>query len=552
MTIRKKIYSVIVGTFFLLACIYSLIQYSMGQVNQEVHNNLDRQNQKTLVFSLKQNTSDINLLGMDIIVDKSSGVSDERRKEIDVLSKAGQVAQVELSKTNASDEVKNALSLIQKNRNEVILAIHQLVKSIDEKNQNQKVYDSYDDVIDDKSVAQQELLDSLLVKLDHLSIESNQGLMSSLKNSNIVMNILFFLAIIIFTIALLALLKSILASINSFRNSMQEILQGDGDLTRRIELKNKDEMQELASLINSFFQTLQVLVGQVKEASVMISAEGEELNKSIHKVKDSSLEVSDSISHSSDESIKMNQKFEELSSTSFVIADNIQSVSAAIEELSASMNEIGRNAGQSTQVANTALQSTLRALETIQNLGTVAQNINSISDYISEIAEQTNLLSLNAAIEAAGAGEAGKGFAVVASEVKELAKQAQNASRNIIEQIRSVQEGAVNAVQEVQSISNVMRDVNDFALSITAAVEEQSSVTRSISMNVQEVNSGSLDVKDSIVKLTQGTERLNHNFSNVNEAIEKHEVQTQNAAYTTQRLLDLAENLKTSVNRFNV
>lgn len=191
-------------------------------------------------------------------------------------------------------------------------------------------------------------------------------------------------------------------------------------------------------------------------------------------------------------------------------SSNIQMVASAAEELSASVKEISSQVGQSTEYARNAVNETGRATEEIQGLVAAANKIGDVVNLISDIASQTNLLALNATIEAARAGEAGKGFAVVASEVKNLASQTATATEEITAQVTGMQSATEAAVNAIKVIAEVIRRIDETAVTIAAAVEQQDSSTHEIARNVAEVSSGTQEVTSNIVTVNDGAESTGH------------------------------------------
>ena len=139
----------------------------------------------------------------------------------------------------------------------------------------------------------------------------------------------------------------------------------------------------------------------------------------------------------------------------------------------------------------------------VQGLLKASQKIGEIVALINDIADQTNLLALNATIEAARAGEAGKGFAVVAAEVKNLASQTSKATEEIGAQISDVQGATQDAVSAIASISRIIGEVNQIAIAIAAAVEEQGAATQEIARNVEETAKGTQEVSFNISGVTE-------------------------------------------------
>jgi methyl-accepting chemotaxis protein len=156
----------------------------------------------------------------------------------------------------------------------------------------------------------------------------------------------------------------------------------------------------------------------------------------------------------------------------------------ATDELSRSIAEIARQIQQTNDVVHTAVDEARSTDAEMTTLSESAQRIGDIVKLIQTIAEQTNLLALNATIEAARAGESGRGFAVVASEVKSLAVQTAKATEAIVGQILAVQGSTASAVESIRRITQRMQEIQHYASGVAAAIEQQSAATNNISSNV--------------------------------------------------------------------
>jgi methyl-accepting chemotaxis protein len=165
-------------------------------------------------------------------------------------------------------------------------------------------------------------------------------------------------------------------------------------------------------------------------------------------------------------------------------SSNVATAATAAEELASSIGEIARQLANTTDVVRQAVSEADATNNEIKGLADSAQKIGDVVELIRSIAGQTNLLALNATIEAARAGESGRGFAVVASEVKSLAVQTAKATEEISGQIQSVQASTTAAVNAIGRITVRMQEIEQYASSVAAAVEEQNAVTSSISLNV--------------------------------------------------------------------
>ena len=182
---------------------------------------------------------------------------------------------------------------------------------------------------------------------------------------------------------------------------------------------------------------------------------------------------------------------------------NAQVVASASEELAAAIQR-GIVAGRSCQqrVARGAAAKGADAQNTIRSLSQAAERIGAVVRLIADIAGKTNLLALNATIEAARAGEAGKGFAVVAGEVKALAAQTAKATEEISQQIAGLRGATDAAVAPWMQIGHTLDEVAQVAVSVAAAIEEQTAATQEIARNVAESGAAVQEVTQRIADVS--------------------------------------------------
>ena len=329
--------------------------------------------------------------------------------------------------------------------------------------------------------------------------DTSFAMLSKFRTSAVIATII---AVVIIIALLGMLIRVLLQPLHLMTKAMQDIADGEGDLTRRLVIQNNDEFGTLGNAFNRFVERIHTSIREVSSAT-------EQVNEVALRV----VSASNSSMVNSDEQ-----------------ANRTNSVAAAINQLGAAAQEIARNAAQASNQASdarhlaedgqqvvernikamTQLSSMISASSSnIEALNSKTVNIGQILEVITSISQQTNLLALNAAIEAARAGEAGRGFAVVADEVRNLAHRTQESAQQVQTMIEELQVGARDSVstmsesqrhsldsveianlagERLNSVTLRIGEIDGMNQSVATATEEQTSVVESINMDITEIN----------------------------------------------------------------
>ncbi|MGO9165512.1 MAG: methyl-accepting chemotaxis protein [Candidatus Sulfotelmatobacter sp.] len=294
----------------------------------------------------------------------------------------------------------------------------------------------------------------------------------------------------------LALVRSVSKALHSMITMVKDVAEGEGDLTKRLEIVTHDELGELAQWFNAFLDKIHKIVSQVAGTANEVASASDKLNTAGEEITANSEDTS--------------AQAEVVSQAAKQVSQNLQTVATGAEEMGASIKEIAKNASEAAKIATSAVRVAETATATVSKLGDSSNEIGQVIKVITSIAQQTNLLALNATIEAARAGEAGKGFAVVANEVKELAKETAKATEDISRKIEAIQTDTKAAVDAIASISEVINQVNGISNTIATAVEEQNATTNEMARNVSEAAHGSGEITNNVAGVAhaaQGTTR---------------------------------------------
>jgi methyl-accepting chemotaxis protein len=330
----------------------------------------------------------------------------------------------------------------------------------------------------------------------------------------------------------------------------QDIAEGEGDLTKRIKIRSKDESAELAGWFNAFIEKLQGIIKEIASGVSTLSAASTELSSISEQMSQGIQSVSDRSTAVSASAEEMNANMTNVAAAMEQSSTNINIVATSSEEMSSTIGEIAQKAENARSISDEATSKAASASTNIDQLGQAARSINKVTEVITEISEQTNLLALNATIEAARAGEAGKGFAVVANEIKELAKQTAEATQDIKGKIEGIQGTTNTTVGQISEITQVITDVNDVVGTIAAAVEEQSTATREIAGNVAQASQGIQEVNENVNQSSSVSGEISKDISGVSTSMDEMATSSGQVNLSAQELSQLSEDLKGMIDQF--
>lgn len=284
---------------------------------------------------------------------------------------------------------------------------------------------------------------------------------------------------------------------------LENVAEGEGDLTVRLEVNSRDEMGRVADAFNRFVGKIHKLISSSVDSTQQLASSTQQLTV---VAADSSQAVAQQMS----ELDQVATAITEMTATVQEVARNANSAASAARDADSQANQGKQVVIETIETINELAEAVKHSAEVINKLKDESTNIGTVLGVIKDVAEQTNLLALNAAIEAARAGEQGRGFAVVADEVRQLASRSQQSTQEIDTIIQALQGRANDAVQAMEDgqdranrsvsqaatagqaleeITRAVGTISDMNTQIASAAEEQSAVTEDINRNTVSIQS---------------------------------------------------------------
>nr|WP_193039784.1 MULTISPECIES: methyl-accepting chemotaxis protein [unclassified Pseudomonas] len=315
---------------------------------------------------------------------------------------------------------------------------------------------------------------------------------------------------VVFAIVGASFASMIVRPIRGVADGLQEIAEGEGDLTRQLKVQGKDETASLAGWFNQFLGMIAQLVQRIGSASSDLqsaAADTREVANNLNQAAGRQREAVELVSTA----------FNEMVATANEVARSCSAAASSADAGYRDVHDGQQHIGEATGSVLKLSEDLQKSTQTMQQLEQDSKNINTILDTIRSIAEQTNLLALNAAIEAARAGDQGRGFAVVADEVRALARRTADSTGEIdsllgnlarrtqevtlqMQGSLQVSQTSVERIQQARDsfdkIQGSVDSIRDQNTQIATAAEEQHQVAEQINQHIAQIHADAQLVED--------------------------------------------------------
>ena len=406
--------------------------------------------------------------------------------------------------------------------------------------------------------------------------------------------ILASIALVIAAVIIYFVLGNTTAPIVRVSETLRDISEGEGDLTKSIAVSSNDEVGDLAKYFNKTIEKIKNLVLIIKNQSHNLSDIGTELSSNMTETAAAVNEITANIQGIKSRVINQSASVTQTNATmEQVIANinklnghvenqsrNVSQASSAIEEMVANISSVTNTLISNATNVNTLKESSevgrgglQEVAADIQEIARESEGLLEINSVMENIASQTNLLSMNAAIEAAHAGEAGKGFAVVADEIRKLAESSSEQSKtignvlkkikesidkitksteNVLNKFESIDSGVKTVATQEETVRNAMEEQGEGSKQVLQSVSGLNELTQQVKRGSEEMLNGSQEVMTESQNLERVTQEITGGMNEMASGADQINVAVHNVNEMTTKNRDAIDALINEVSKFKV
>ncbi len=347
------------------------------------------------------------------------------------------------------------------------------------------------------------------------------------------------LAAVLFTLGALLLLRHrIVRPVRALSERMQDIAEGERDLTQRVSAGATGEIGDLSRAFNHFVASIHATIVQVRHAAGGAAGSTGHMSSSVERQRAAAAGLGEAASRIGAAISQISAAATQLAVTMGGVSEGAQASAAAAAD---GIERLGRMKGGMGRL----LSSTEQVAQRLEEIRTRTQAIGGVVVAMTKVADRTNLLSVNAAIEAQKAGDRGLGFHVVAREIRKLADETAASTLEIEASIQAMQAAVAAGTQEM----------GRFGRDVRSGTEEVSVIATHVGRvigNVEQLTRSFREVHEGMSQQAGGVGEIQASMASLRAGVQESNEAVSELAGAGDALRRMVESLDAEVGRFRL